>query len=48
MAAANAHVPVIMRSAIVACVAGDNFLTPTIVITGEPQPSIFAPIEIRN
>ena len=38
MAAANAQVPVMMRSGIVACVVGFNSFTPVMVIVGEPNP----------
>ena len=38
IAAAKAHVPVMMRSGIVACVVGFNSSTPVMVIVGEPKP----------
>ena len=48
MAAANAHVPVTIRSGIAVCSAGFSELTPRIVMVGVPSPSISAPIAIRK
>ena len=48
IAAAKAQVPAMIRSGSVACVAGFNFVTPSIVIVVVPRPEIFAPISIKK
>ena len=48
IAAANAQVPVTIRSGRVAWVAGFRFDTPSIFIVCDPRPEIFAPIAIKN
>ena len=47
IAAANAQVPVTIRSGIAVWSTGFKVFTPVIVKVGEPKPSIFAPIEIN-
>ncbi|CAB4610061.1 unannotated protein [freshwater metagenome] len=47
IAAANAQVPVTIRSGIAVWSTGLKDLTPVIFKVGEPKPSIFAPIEIN-
>ena len=48
IAAAKAQVPATIRSGRVACEVGLSFETPAILIVGDPKPTIFAPIEIKN